>query len=118
MPRGGSEPIQHPSARQSGLLLVCGFGVTSVFLGVLLGASSRRAGGLLVFQSKTDLHLRNTRMQRFLLLFALLPALAALSSCGSNTTTTATPAITVSGAASTVSVNGTVQFTATITNLS
>jgi hypothetical protein len=70
-----------------------------------------------VLHSKIDLHLRKARWQRLFLFFALLPALAALSSCGS-TTTVATPTISVTGAATTVNVNLTVQFTATIANLS
>jgi hypothetical protein len=69
-----------------------------------------------VLPSKIDHHPRKARWQQFLLYFALLPALAALNSCGSSTTASA-PTISISGA-STVSVNGTVQFTATITNLS
>jgi hypothetical protein len=50
---------------------------------------------------------------------ALLPALLVLNSCGSgSTTTTATPTISASCAATSVTVNGTVQCTATIANLS
>ena len=81
------------------------------------GQSSSRAGGLLVFHSKIEFHLRKIRRPHFLLFFALLPALAVLNSCG-KATTAAVPAITVTASASTVNVNGTVQFTATITNLS
>ena len=66
--------------------------------------------------SKIELHLRAARWLRIFLFFALLPALAALSSCGSSST--AAPTISVTAAASTVSVNETVQFTATIANLS
>jgi hypothetical protein len=57
---------------------------------------------------------------RLLLIFALLPALLVLNSCGggSTTSTTTTPTITASCAASSVTVNGQVQCTATITNLS
>ncbi len=60
------------------------------------------------------------RGRRFLPLFALFPALALLSSCGgnNNTTTTTTPKISVTASASSVNVNGTVQFTAYVTNLS
>lgn len=82
------------------------------------GKSSSWAGGILVFDSNIDLHLWKTRRRHFILFFALLPALVALNSCGSSSTTNTTPTITVSGSASTVNVNGTVQFTATITNLS
>jgi hypothetical protein len=53
-----------------------------------------------------------------LLILALFPTLLALNSCGSSSTPAATPSITVSGAATSVSVNGTVQFTASILNLS
>ena len=56
-------------------------------------------------------------MKRLLVLLALLPALLALNSCGGSSTA-AVPSITVSGAASSVNVNGTVQFTASILNLS
>ncbi len=75
-----------------------------------------------MFHSKIDLHLRKARwprlfLPRLLLIVALLPALAALNSCGSSTTSSA-PTISITAAATTVSVNGTVQFTATITNLS
>ena len=82
-----------------------------------VGPAEEWAGGLLVFQSKIDLHLRKARWPRLFLIAALLPALAALSSCGSSTTASA-PTISITAAATTVSVNGTVQFTATITNLS
>jgi hypothetical protein len=72
-----------------------------------------------VLDSKIDLHLRKARRQRIFFFFALLPALAALSSCGGGSSSTSTtPTITVLASASTVSVNGTVQFTATIANLS
>ncbi|MGH9681562.1 MAG: hypothetical protein ACRD4Y_16575, partial [Candidatus Acidiferrales bacterium] len=71
-----------------------------------------------MFSLKTDLHLRKARWQVYFLFFALLPGLAVLSSCGGGSSTATTPTITVTGAASTVNVNGTVQFTATITNLS
>ena len=56
-------------------------------------------------------------MKRLLVLLALLPALLALNSCGGSSTA-AVPTITVTGAASSVNVNGTVQFTASILNLS
>lgn len=72
-----------------------------------------------MFHSKIEIYFRKARWQRFFLLSALLPALAALSSCGSSSTT-ATPTITLTSDATSgsVNVNGTVQFTATITNLS
>ena len=57
-------------------------------------------------------------MKRLLVFLALLPALLALNSCGGSAPVAATPSITVSGAASSVNVNGTVQFTANIINLS
>lgn len=57
-------------------------------------------------------------MKRLLGLFALLPALLALNSCGGSGATAATPTISVSGAVPSVNVNGTVQFTAAILNLS
>ena len=86
--------------------------------GLYLEPAEEWAGGLLVLQSKIDIHLRKARWPRFFLFFALLPALAALSSCGGSSSTASTPTITVTASATTVSVNGTVQFTATITNLS
>ena len=55
-------------------------------------------------------------MKRLLVLLALLPALLALNSCGG--TPAAAPTISVTGTASSVNLNGTVQFTATIFNLS
>ncbi len=70
-----------------------------------------------MFDSKSEFCLGHARWQRAILIFALFPALAALSSCGSSSTAS-TPAITLIGSANTVNVNGTVQFTATITNLS
>lgn len=69
-----------------------------------------------MLHSNIVLHLRKARWQRLFLFFALLPALAALNSCGGSTA--ATPTISVTGEYGTVSVNGQVQFTATITNLS
>jgi hypothetical protein len=59
---------------------------------------------------------REPRWER-LLLCALFPALLTLSSCGSSTPAAA-PTIAVTGSLSSVNVNGTVQFTATIVNLS
>ncbi|MBZ5699874.1 MAG: hypothetical protein LAN18_15155 [Acidobacteriia bacterium] len=60
-----------------------------------------------------------TPAKRLLVLLALLPALLALNSCkGKSSPAAAAPSITVSGAASSVNVNGTVQFTASILNLS
>src|SRR5271169_4452958 len=101
MPRGGSEPTRNSSDAQLKVLLVCGFGVvevTEIDFGLCALSPRRRnccagdtepaeqwAGGLLVLQSKIDLHLRKARWQQFLLFFALLLALAALSSCGSST---------------------------------
>jgi hypothetical protein len=56
----------------------------------------------------------------FPVLALLLPALLVLTSCGGGSTSTPppTPTITASCAATSVTVNGTVQCTATITNLS
>ena len=70
-----------------------------------------------MFDSQSEFCLRNARRRHAILVLALFPALAALSSCGSSNTTT-TPSISLTGAASTVNVNGTVQFTAIISNLS
>jgi hypothetical protein len=76
-----------------------------------------------VRQPNTYMCLREARWPRLLLVFALLPALVVLNSCkggGSSTTpaTPATPTISVSCVPSQVTVNGTAQCTASITNLS
>ena len=70
-----------------------------------------------MFHQKMDLSFRNLRRKNLLVALVLLPALAILSSCGSSTPAS-TPTITITASASTVNVNGTVQFTATISNLS
>lgn len=57
------------------------------------------------------------RWERFLFFFGLAAGLAILSSCGSNTTTTA-PTITASCTPTDVTVLGTSQCTATVTNTS
>jgi hypothetical protein len=69
-----------------------------------------------VFQPSTYVCHQGGRWQRLLLLLALLPVILALNSCGG--TAAAVPTITVAGASGTVIVNGTVQFTASILNLS
>ncbi|HVA95685.1 MAG TPA: hypothetical protein VNI36_12370 [Candidatus Dormibacteraeota bacterium] len=71
-----------------------------------------------MFHSKTFMLFRKMRGQHFFLLFALFPALALLSSCGGSSTAAPTPTISVYGSATSVNVNGTVQFTATVLNLS
>jgi hypothetical protein len=70
-----------------------------------------------VFDSQSEFCLWNVRWRRAILIFALFPTLAALSSCGSSSTTTA-PTISITASASTVNVNGTVQFTPNISGLS
>ena len=75
------------------------------------------AGGLLVVYSKIFLRVPRMRWQRFVLFLALLPGLTILNSCGSGSTA-ATPTISVFGAAGSINVLGTVQFTASIQNLS
>ena len=75
------------------------------------------SGGFLVRQTNLCIRVRNLRCERLLLVCAFLPALLGLSSCGGYNAA-ATPTITVSGTLSSVNVNGTVQFTATILNLS
>lgn len=62
--------------------------------------------------------LQEARWQRFVLLFAFLPALLALSSCGGGSSAATNPTITVSCAASTVTVGQQDQCTATVLNLS
>ncbi len=69
-------------------------------------------------QPNTYMCLQESRWQRLLLISALLPALLALNSCGGGSTTPAPPTITVSGAATSVNVNGKVQFAANVQNLS
>ena len=64
--------------------------------------------------------LQKVQWQRLFLIFALLPSLLALNSCGggSSSTAPATPTLTISCAATSVDVNGTVQCTQNILNLS
>jgi hypothetical protein len=62
--------------------------------------------------------LEKFQWQRLVLILALLPALLALNSCGGSSTTPATPTLTISCAATSVVVNGTVQCTQNILNLS
>jgi len=78
------------------------------------------SGEFLVRQLNGSLCLPKVQWQNLLPVLALIPALLALNSCGggSSTTPPATPTITASCAATLVTVNGTVQCTATITNLS
>ncbi len=81
-------------------------------------AAEVRPGGFLVSQPKIDPCLQKARWHSVFVLLALVPALLALSSCGGGGSATAVPSITVSGLSGTVIVNGTVQFTASILNLS
>ena len=70
-------------------------------------------------QSKGSMCLQEAPWQRLSLILALLPALLALNSCGGGSSAApATPAITVSCAAISLTVNGQAQCSATITNLS
>jgi hypothetical protein len=72
-----------------------------------------------VLPANGPLCLLKARWQGLLPVLALLPALLVLNSCGgSSSTPPPTPTITASCAATSVTVNGTVQCTATITNLS
>jgi hypothetical protein len=75
-----------------------------------------------VLPRNIDTWLQRGRCQRFLLIFALLPALSTLDSCKksstSSTTTSTTPTITVSCSPTSVTVNGQSQCTPSITNLS
>jgi hypothetical protein len=85
--------------------------------------------GFLVLQRNIDTCLQETHWRR-LLIFALLPLLAALNSChrggGSSTTTPTPPSVTISGAvnsvacgiACTVTVRGQVQFSGSASGLS
>ncbi len=62
--------------------------------------------------------LQKARWQRLLLVFAFLPALVALSSCGGGSSAAANPTITVSCALSSVTVGQQDQCTARVLNLS
>jgi hypothetical protein len=62
--------------------------------------------------------LEKVQWQRLFLILAVLPALLALNSCGGSNSTTATPTMTISCAATSVVVNGTVQCTQNVLNLS
>ena len=76
-----------------------------------------RPGGLLVLQFNGCSYAQKTRWQYFLFLFALLPALLVLNSCGSSTPA-AVPTISASCALTSVNANATSQCTAIISNLS
>ncbi len=81
--------------------------------------ASVHSGGVLVHQFNGCVYLRKVQWQRVVLILALFPALLALNSCGGGSSTTAaTPTITISCAATSVVVNGTVQCTQSILNLS
>jgi hypothetical protein len=72
-----------------------------------------------VHQFNGSVFLQKVQWQRLVLILALLPALLALNSCGGGSSTTAaTPTLTISCAATSVDVNGTVQCTQSILNLS
>ena len=77
----------------------------------------RRAGGFLLLESNFHLGREKVRWERLLFIFGLATALAILSSCGSSTTTTA-PTITATCTPTDVTVLGTSQCTATVTNTS
>ena len=62
--------------------------------------------------------LEKVQWHRLFLILAVLPALLALNSCGGSSSTTATPTMTISCAATSVVVNGTVQCTQNVLNLS
>src|ERR1019366_7012641 len=79
-------------------------------------SASCRAGGLLVVHSKIFLRVQKMRWRRFVLFLALLSGPTILSSCGGSSAVT--PTISVFGAAGSINVLGTVQFTATVQNLS
>jgi hypothetical protein len=71
-----------------------------------------------VRQFKGSVCLKKAQWQRLFLVFALLPVLPALTSCGGSGTTASTPTLTISCLATSVVVNGTVQCTQSILNLS
>jgi hypothetical protein len=76
------------------------------------------SGGSLVRQFNGSVCPQKVQWQRLALILALFPALLALNSCGGSSTTAATPTLTISCAATSVDVNGTVQCTQNILNLS
>jgi len=69
-----------------------------------------------VVHSKIFLRVQKMRWRRFVLFLALLSGPTILSSCGGSSAVT--PTISVFGAAGSINVLGTVQFTATVQNLS
>jgi hypothetical protein len=71
-----------------------------------------------VLQPITYICAQMARWRYFLIIFALLPALLALNSCGSSSTPPAVPAISMSCANTSINANATSQCTATISNLS
>jgi hypothetical protein len=71
-----------------------------------------------VLQPNAYLCAQNTRRQYFLFIFALLPALLVLNSCGSSSTPPAVPTISMSCANTSINANATSQCSANITNLS
>jgi hypothetical protein len=78
-----------------------------------------RAGGFLVLEPNFHLGRDKVRWERLLFFFALIAVPAILSSCGSSaSTSTTTPTISISCVPSSVTVLGTSQCTATVTNLS
>jgi hypothetical protein len=81
-------------------------------------SASFRPGGFLVLQPNAYICARKTRWQYFLLIFALLPALLVLNSCGASSTTPAVPTISMSCANTSINANATSQCTASIANLS
>jgi hypothetical protein len=91
------------------------------WMGTLASCSGKsapcRPGGLLVLQLNGGGYAQKTRWQYFLLLFALLPALLVLNSCGSSTPA-AVPTISASCTNTSVNANAQSQCTAAISNLS
>ena len=71
-----------------------------------------------MFQSNGYMCAQKTRWQYALFLFALLPALLVLNSCGSSSTPAATPAISASCTITSVNASATSQCSAFISNLS
>jgi hypothetical protein len=71
-----------------------------------------------VFEPNFRLGRGGLRWERHLFLFGLTAALAILSSCGSSTSTTVTPTITISCTPSSVTLLATSQCTANVVNLS
>jgi len=86
--------------------------------GFLQSSPGRGAGGFLVFERKLGRERVKSHGKQAILFFGLAAALFLVTSCGSKTSSTTTPTITVSCVPTDVTVLTTSQCTATVLNLS